>query len=180
MGYRWVAKFCWPPELGPEGNVMGYLVQVKIIILAFCVCGVQGCSTANKLLDRFKTYSALESVTVVRESGTNNNQYVLVDIAFIYSAEINSLLLPKSAADWFEQKDIYLSMNRNGIEIVEHEPIPLGYTNDIALPKKKAKARRVVAYVAYYGKKEFFQIDLTHLENIQINIADKAPAVLEI
>lgn len=161
--------------------MMGHIQkQFYLGALVLGLAALVGCSSVNTFIGKFKTYADLDAVTIIRQKDINNNQYVLVDIAFIYSDDVNAMLLPKKAADWFAQKDSYLSMSKKKIEVIVHQPIPLGLINPVDLPKNKAKAKRIVLYVAYYGKNAFFQFDLTNLKKVQINIAEEKPVIVEI
>lgn len=156
---------------------MKYKYWLIGLFSALFVVGISGCSSMSRLVGKFKTYSNLESVTIVRENESNSNQYVLVDIVFVYSDSVQALVEPKSAEFWFSQKDTYLTMSRNKIEVVAHEPIPMGYLDSVGLPERKNKAKHIVVYVAYFGSNEFFQYELTDMNNVKIIISGKEPSI---
>ncbi|WNO11629.1 hypothetical protein [Teredinibacter sp. KSP-S5-2] len=155
-------------------------MQKKLFLVCFLMVALCGCSTMSGVVGIFKSSSQVKSIKIVREDGANNNQYILVDVVFVYDKDVESSMLPVKAKDWFLQKDTYLSMSRKKLEVVFHQPVPLGILDDIKLPKKKKKSKRVMVYIAYYGNKKYFQEDITHMKHIQIDLALGDPVVKEI
>lgn len=108
-----------------------------------------GCSSLKNLANLLPfvgpSKARVDQVRVVAMPGANGDLPTRVDLVFVYDAEF-SAPLPRSAADWFAQKDALLGAWPGKLEALSLQLPPGSAADPAPLPARHGKAYRVLAY----------------------------------
>ncbi len=117
-------------------------------------------SVGSFLADLGTPKTALTQISIVTKDNANGTTATAVDIVFVYSDKVTDLL-PKSAIDWFRNRDELRSNLRQHIDVAPVEIPPTFLLESVPLPERHSNAVKVIAYANYLDKKGLKPIDLT-------------------
>lgn len=145
-----------------------------VFILIMAAVPATGCGFISHALDYSPTTS-LKAVQLAADTDANQDMATAVDIVFVYDKAAQPLL-PKTAPEWFANRDALRSGLASGIAVLEIQIVP-GQINRPALPGGYGKAVWVYSYASYQaaggqavGNLTPYQCALIALRNTQISI----------
>ncbi len=138
----------------------GVLLMGAILLLNGCSASSVLQNVGGFLTDLGKPRTSLDRISIVSKSNANNTSATAIDVIFVYNAKVNTLL-PKSAAEWFTQRDELHANLWQYIDIASVQIPPSYVLEEVPLPKRYSTAVKVVAYANYLNKKGRKPIELT-------------------
>ena len=153
-------------------------LRFTFIFIAAAVLAA-GCGFISHELDYGPTTN-LRSVELVADIDANQYMATHVDLVFIYDKAAQPLL-PKTAPDWFANRDALKAGLANGIAVLEMQIVP-GQVNRPVLPRGYGKAIGVYSYASYsvadgqaVGNLTPYTCALIALRHTQVNITNCTP-----
>lgn len=124
------------PVSGISDKIKMTLLRLRLLpLLALVLVTLAGCASAPR-------------VSIVAESGANQNASTALDFVVVYDAGLLATL-PTDSATWFAQKNTLLGQLGPGIHVVSLEVPPGMMIESVTFPKNTHRATAVFYYANY-------------------------------
>lgn len=128
-------------------QIARHLLLIPALLLALSACN----TVAKYVPFMGPPRTDLDSLRVTATADANGDVATRLDLVFVY--DLSSVdLLPKTSVEWFQQRAQILAAQAEKLEALSLELPPLTDLNPVGLPKRYAKAYRVLAYADYQAK----------------------------
>lgn len=139
---------------------------VLLLALALAACGAT--SAIAGWISGPPT-AALRQLRIVTEAGANHDSATRIDLVLVFDqAAIASL--PKTAPEWFAQKQALLDGMAGGLAADSLQVPPAYLLDPVPLPAKAKKALAVYLYADMRGKPGQHVLDLTHTKSAEVRL----------
>jgi hypothetical protein len=152
---------------------------VLLLLLPGACKGIAGVKPwpINHLLPPTK----LDAISIQSAGNSNDTAVVLLDIVYDYSdAGATGAKVPDKAADWYASRPSLMFALKNSIDVSSLEVPPSRVLPPIAFPDGYKQARRVMVFASFQKTRTFFEIDITHLTRIRIDLLEKSIDVVSL
>ena len=154
----------------------------RMALLLALVALMAGCKSfkpwpVNHLLPPTK----LDAISIQSLKESNDNTVVLLDIVYDFSNEAPAAgaKVPDKAQEWFANR-AQLRFSLNNSTWVDTHEVPAGETPPVVFPDGHKQARRVMVFANFQNTGTFFEMDITKLKRIRIDVLEKSMNVVEL
>jgi hypothetical protein len=147
-----------------------------IALLALLLALLSGCKSfkpwpVNHLLPPTK----LDTIIIQSAVDSSDEAVVLLDIVFDFGAEdAVGAKVPDKAQDWFANRTGLTFSLQNSIKVKAYQVPPNRMTlPPVKFPDGYKQARRVMVFANFQQLGTFFEIDITKLKRIRIDLLEK-------
>jgi hypothetical protein len=126
----------------------------------------------------------LDEVSIQSAPNSNDTSVVLLDIVYDYgySAEAAAAgaKVPDKAQDWYANRASLMFALKNSIAVSAFEVPPARSLPPVGFPDGYKQAKRVMVFANFQKSGAFFEIDITTLKRIRIDLLEKSMDVVSL